>query len=147
MDDRLIRSEPFAPGPPSAPIRLLFVNTGSYPPTAGRGLGATNITSRCAGTLPRCCCSLGDSVAREAPEPLIPLMPTPPMPPLHAGRIMGVIPDFQTVRDPRAVVIPLTPKQKWGLAFRETVDPFNVASAAMAAGFSQRDNQTPKYGE
>jgi hypothetical protein len=83
----------------------------------------------------------------ETAEPLIPLTPAPPMPPLHAGRIMGVIPDFQTVRDPNAPVVPLTPKQKWGLAFRETVDPFNIASAAMAAGFSQRGNQTPKYGE
>jgi hypothetical protein len=59
---------------------------------------------------------------------------------------MGVIPDFQTVRDSGAAVAPLTAKQKWGLAFRETVDPFNVASAAMAAGFSQRDDRTPKYG-
>jgi hypothetical protein len=33
------------------------------------------------------------------------------------------------------------------LALKETVDPFNIASAAMAAGFSQMGNQTPKYGE
>jgi hypothetical protein len=83
----------------------------------------------------------------ETTELLISLTPTPPTPPLRAGRIMGVIPDFQTVRDPHAAVIPLTPKQKWDLAFKETVDPFNIVSAAMAAGFSQRDNQTPKYGE
>lgn len=60
---------------------------------------------------------------------------------------MGVIPDFQTVRDPHAPVVPLTPKQKWTLAVRESVDPFNIASAAMGAGFSQHGNQTPKYGE
>ena len=60
---------------------------------------------------------------------------------------MGVIPDFQTVRDPNAPVVPLTPRQKWALAFRESVDPFNIATAAMTAGFAQRDNQTPKYGE
>ena len=82
--------------------------------------------------------------------PLIPVIPVSPEPaanPLNTARIMGVIPDFQTVRDPNAAVVPLTPKQKWSLAFKENVDPFNIASAAMAAGFSQMGNQTPKYGE
>jgi hypothetical protein len=30
---------------------------------------------------------------------------------------------------------------------KETIDPFNIASAAMTAAFSQQGNQTPKYGE
>jgi len=76
-----------------------------------------------------------------------PVSPAPAAAPLQAERIMGVIPDFQTVRDPNAAFVPLTPKQKWRLAFRENVDPFNIASAAMAAAFSQMGNQTPKYGE
>src|SRR5205085_661208 len=67
--------------------------------------------------------------------------------PLNENRILGVIPDYQTVRDPNAPVAPLTPKQKWSLALRQTVDPFNVASAALASGFSQMGNQTRKYGE
>lgn len=66
--------------------------------------------------------------------------------PFNEERIMKVIPDYQTVRDPHAVVKPLTSKQKWQLAWKETVDPFNLASAAMAAGFSQAARQTPKYG-
>ena len=77
----------------------------------------------------------------------IPVGPAPAVTPFNADRIMGVIPDFQTVRDPNAAFVPLTPKQKWRLAFKENVDPFNIASAAMAAGFSQMGNQTPKYGE
>jgi hypothetical protein len=72
---------------------------------------------------------------------------TPPPNPLNENRILGVIPDYQTVRDTTVAVPPLTPKQKWSLAWRENVDPFNIASAAMAAGFSQMGNQTPKYGE
>ena len=61
---------------------------------------------------------------------------------------MGIMPDYQTVRDSTSRKIePLTAGQKWKLAWKETVDPFNIASAAMAAGFSQADNQTPKYGE
>ena len=62
-------------------------------------------------------------------------------------RILGVMPDYQTVRDWRRGVAPLTVKQKWTLAVKETIDPFNIASAAMTAGFSQIGNQTPKYGE
>jgi hypothetical protein len=73
--------------------------------------------------------------------------PASPASPTNDNRILGVIPDFQTVRDTTVAVSPLTPKQKWNLAWRENVDPFNVASAAMAAGFSQAGNQTPKYGE
>jgi len=79
--------------------------------------------------------------------PVLPVVPAPTGAPVNANRILGVIPDFQTVRDPKAAVVPLTSRQKWALAVRETVDPFNIASAAMAAGFSQTGNQTPKYGE
>jgi len=57
------------------------------------------------------------------------------------------MPDHQTVRDSSIPVAPLTPAQKWDLAWKETVDPFNFASVVMAAGFSQRGDQTPKYGE
>jgi hypothetical protein len=77
------------------------------------------------------------------PALAIPVSPSP----LNENRILGVIPDYQTVRDTTVAVAPLTPKQKWSLVFRETVDPFNIVSAAMAAGFSQVGNQTPKYGE
>jgi hypothetical protein len=62
-------------------------------------------------------------------------------------RILWVMPDYQTVRDSSIPVAPLTPKQKWDLAWKETVDPFNFASVVVAAGFSQRGDQTPKYGE
>jgi hypothetical protein len=67
--------------------------------------------------------------------------------PLNESRIFGVIPDYQTVTDSTGSVKPLTPRQKWTLALKETVDPFNVLNAAMGAAFSQRGNQTPKYGE
>jgi hypothetical protein len=67
--------------------------------------------------------------------------------PLNEGRILGVMPDYQTVRDTTHYVAPLTPREKWLLAEKETVDPFNIATAAMTAAFSQEGNQTPKYGE
>jgi hypothetical protein len=69
--------------------------------------------------------------------------------PFNEERILGVIPDYQTVTETRATgrVAPLTGKQKWTLALKETVDPFNLINAAVGAGFSQIGNQTPKYGE
>ena len=66
--------------------------------------------------------------------------------PLNANRLLGVIPDYQTVDSTQAVT-PLSPGQKWDLALKETVDPFNLANAAMTAALSQAGNQTPKYGE
>jgi hypothetical protein len=66
---------------------------------------------------------------------------------LNHERILGVIPDYGTVSDPARSTPPLTKKQKWLLFFEDSRDPFNVASAAVGAAFSQKGNQTPKYGE
>src|SRR5438105_3106296 len=91
--------------------------------------------------------------AASAPEPgaILPAPATaevsPPAPGADGGRILGVIPNYQTVNDSTVPVAPLTPRQKWRLAVRETLDPFNIANAAFGSGFSQMGNQTPKYGE
>lgn len=66
---------------------------------------------------------------------------------VHEQRILGVIPNYQTVNDPSVHTPALTAKQKWALALKETIDPFNVANAMLASGLSQWGNQTPKYGE
>jgi hypothetical protein len=66
---------------------------------------------------------------------------------LNHDRIMGVIPNYQTVDDAGSATPPLTPKQKWLFFLEETRDPFNIAAEALSAGLSQADNQTPKYGE
>ena len=81
-------------------------------------------------------------------SPIAPAAPAAPhKDPFNEDRIMKVMPDYQTVRDPNSPdVQPLTARQKWQLGWKETVDPFNIASAAMAAGFSQAAQQTPEYG-
>jgi hypothetical protein len=66
---------------------------------------------------------------------------------LNHDRILGVIPDYQTVNDATPETPPLTPRQKWIFFLDETKDPFNIFSEALSAGLSQADNQTPKYGE
>jgi len=83
--------------------------------------------------------------AAESPSSLPPAIT--PASPFNEERIMGIMPDYQTVRDCRRYVAPLTAKQKWLLAYKETVDPFNIFTAAFTAASSQRDDQTPKYGE
>jgi len=66
---------------------------------------------------------------------------------LNHDRILGVVPNYQTVNDAAAATPPLTPEQKWQFFLKESRDPFNIAAAALSAGLSQADNQTPKYGE
>jgi len=61
-------------------------------------------------------------------------------------RILGVIPNYQTVSDPEAPFVPLTVKEKWSLFAKESLDPFNGASALMGAALSQRGNANPRYG-
>src|SRR5947209_10785424 len=77
-----------------------------------------------------------------------PFADTPVLPaPFNEERILGVIPDYQTITDPGHLARPLTRREKWTLVLKETADPFNIVSAAMGAAFSQAGNQTPKYGE
>jgi hypothetical protein len=75
-------------------------------------------------------------------EPAIPVSPV-----FNQGRILGVMPDYQTVRDTTHSVEPLSVRQKWSLATMETLDPFNFATAFLTAAESQAGNQTPRFGE
>jgi hypothetical protein len=61
-------------------------------------------------------------------------------------RILGVIPDYQTVRDPSRPFTAMSVREKWHLLLKETSDPFNIANAAFGAALSQADNETPQYG-
>ena len=80
------------------------------------------------------------------PSPIQRIQPVEPSDPISNDRILGVIPNFQTVSDPNQVVSRLTPHQKFTLFVKETVDPFTFVSAAMGAGLSQAGDDTPKYG-
>lgn len=80
--------------------------------------------------------------------PLAPGSISPPPPPaISNDRILGVIPNFQTVNDPHKGVQPLTVRQKFELFAKETVDPFTVGAAVTGAALSQADNDDPKYGQ
>ncbi len=71
---------------------------------------------------------------------------TPSSPEPGDQRILGVIPNYQTVSNPDAPFVPLTVKEKWSLFARESLDPFNGATALMGAALSQGGNSNPKFG-
>lgn len=62
-------------------------------------------------------------------------------------RILGIIPNYQTVSDPTIPYTPLRVRDKWWLFVKETVDPYTFASSAAGAAFSQLHNGDPKYGQ
>jgi hypothetical protein len=89
--------------------------------------------------------------ATPEPDPLEPrsiqrIQPAEPVDPISNDRILGVIPNFQTVSDPTKPMVPLKPGQKFDLFVKETIDPFTFVSAAMGAALSQAGDGTPSYG-
>jgi Carboxypeptidase regulatory-like domain len=60
-------------------------------------------------------------------------------------RVFGVIPNFYVSYVPDAV--PLTSKQKFGLAWKTTIDPVNFGVVAVIAGVQQAQNNFKGYGQ
>jgi Carboxypeptidase regulatory-like domain len=60
-------------------------------------------------------------------------------------RVLGVLPNFYVTYDPAA--LSLTPRQKFELAWKSTIDPVNFGITAGIAGIEQADNQFGGYGQ
>jgi len=60
-------------------------------------------------------------------------------------RVLGVIPNFYVTYLPNAV--PLSPKQKFELAWKTTVDPVNFGITGVIAGVQQAQNDFSGYGQ
>jgi len=60
-------------------------------------------------------------------------------------RMLGVIPNFNTVMSGEAV--PIDSKEKFRLFFRSSVDPFQFVSAGLTALIEQAENSFPEYGQ
>jgi hypothetical protein len=60
-------------------------------------------------------------------------------------RVLGIIPNFYVSYAPNPV--PLTPKQKFELAWRSSVDPFTFISVGLIAGIQQAGNGFSGYGQ
>lgn len=79
-------------------------------------------------------------------NPDAPRSTAPGSTPLNRDRILGVIPDYQTIADPKSVVAPMTVRQKWQLFLKESTDPFTLAGALVGASVSQIGRSVPEYG-
>jgi hypothetical protein len=60
-------------------------------------------------------------------------------------RVLGIVPEFNVSRVSNAV--PLTPKEKFGLAFKTLSDPGTFFFAGVVAGIAQAQNSFPGYGQ
>ena len=87
--------------------------------------------------------SVGAQTPGNSADPIETVRPASP---ISDDRILGVIPNFQTVSDPTKAYVPLRVRDKWTLFVKESVDPYTFASAAFGAALSQIGNDDPKYG-
>lgn len=60
-------------------------------------------------------------------------------------RVLGVLPNFYVTYDPSAV--PLTPRQKFELAWKTTIDPVTFGVVGAVAGFQQAEGYFNGYGQ
>lgn len=81
--------------------------------------------------------------SQTPPDPVVPVQPPDP---ISNDRILGVIPNFQTVSDPQTPYTPLAVRDKFRLFLKESFDPYTIATGAAGAAISQTDNDDPKYG-
>ncbi len=78
-----------------------------------------------------------------APPPLQPGQTEPPPP---DKRIFGVLPNYRTA-NATAVYMPITVKQKFNIAAKDSFDYPLLGLAAFIAGYGQLDNSHPEFGQ
>ncbi len=72
--------------------------------------------------------------------------PALPTQPLHYTRTLLLFPGVDTVKDPHAVMAPLTTHQKYAIFWHRTFDVSLPVEALMFAGGSQAVGYSPRYG-
>jgi hypothetical protein len=61
--------------------------------------------------------------------------------------ILGIVPDYDTVRNSSGVILPISAKKKFWLATEDVFDPFSFLITGIYAGVSQVSNQYPEFGQ
>ena len=73
--------------------------------------------------------------------------PSPDAPSQDEGRILGVIPNNKTVQQLIPSDGPLVAREKFKLAFKDTIDPFTFVLAGFYSGIAQWQNDFPTFGQ
>jgi len=61
--------------------------------------------------------------------------------------ILGIVPDYDTVRNVSGVILPISARTKLWLATEDVFDPFSFVVAGFYAGGSQASNQYHEFGQ
>jgi hypothetical protein len=61
--------------------------------------------------------------------------------------ILGIVPDYDTVRNSSGVILPISARRKFWLATEDVFDPFSFLITGIYAGISQATNQYPEFGQ
>ncbi len=61
--------------------------------------------------------------------------------------ILGIVPDYDTVRDSNGVIMPISTRTKFWLATEDVFDPFSFLITGFYAGGSQLTNQYHEFGQ
>jgi hypothetical protein len=61
--------------------------------------------------------------------------------------ILGIVPDYDTVRNSNGVISPISAKRKFWLATEDVFDPFSFVITGIYAGVSQVAHQYPEWGQ
>ncbi len=61
--------------------------------------------------------------------------------------ILGIVPDYDTVRDASGVILPISARRKFWLATQDVFDPFSFLITGFYAGGAQLTNQYHEFGQ
>jgi hypothetical protein len=61
--------------------------------------------------------------------------------------ILGIVPDYDTVRNSSGVIMPISARTKFWLATEDVFDPFSFVITGIYAGASQWSNQYHEFGQ
>lgn len=70
-----------------------------------------------------------------------------PQPTREDTHILGIVPDYDTVRNSSGVIMPISTRTKFWLATEDVFDPFSFLITGFYAGGSQLTNQYREFGQ
>jgi hypothetical protein len=70
-----------------------------------------------------------------------------PEPTREDSHILGIVPDYDTVRNSAGVIMPISARTKWWLATEDVFDPFSFLLTGIYAGVYQANNNYPQFGQ